>query len=492
MLENYANPGVINQPHLSVATQFGDFNFFSRAPITDANQAADQVVGTATGTFISTLKNFDFKLRGKLFDLPAGPVDTAFGGEIRRENLSGIADPLSVIDPVTGALGWSGATTFYPFNSSRSVKSVFAEIRVPLAKDLPGAHLLEVTAAGRHEDYSDTTNPTVPKFSIRYLPVNDELAFRGSYSKSFTAPQLYSLFGPGGIGFTPAITLDKLGGGSINNFQTNQQNGSNANLRPSTAKNYTLGFVYSPKAVKGFSVSLDYWHIKQVDLVSTIGASTILNSVEALGAASPYINAVTLLSFTGAHPSAPGKISTGVPDDIYVTDTLVNIASQELAGVDATFKYTWNSDEAGRFDLATNLTYYSSYKIQGLPDAPVEQDAGNSSPANGTIPRWLAFTTVEYSRGKYGAVLGWQHIPGVHDIVDDTHTGGFDAFDVSFSYTFGSDIRYLSGAKVAVGCNNIFNKFGPADPSVWTDSNVDVGTYGAIGRFIYVDVKYKF
>jgi len=40
--------------------------------------------------------------------------------------------------------------------------------------------------------------------------------------------------------------------------------------------------------------------------------------------------------------------------------------------------------------------------------------------------------------------------------------------------------------------NDLFNKFGPLDPATWTDSNVDTGTYGAIGRFVYADVKYKF
>jgi iron complex outermembrane receptor protein len=45
---------------------------------------------------------------------------------------------------------------------------------------------------------------------------------------------------------------------------------------------------------------------------------------------------------------------------------------------------------------------------------------------------------------------------------------------------------------VEVGVNNVFNKFGPKDSATFSDSNVDTATYGAIGRFIYVDLKYKF
>jgi iron complex outermembrane receptor protein len=50
----------------------------------------------------------------------------------------------------------------------------------------------------------------------------------------------------------------------------------------------------------------------------------------------------------------------------------------------------------------------------------------------------------------------------------------------------------MSGAKVSVGMNNVFNKFGPLDPTIFSDSNVDTATYGAMGRFIYIDVKFKF
>ena len=493
VVENYSNPGVINQPHLDAAVLAGAFNFFSRTPISAADEATYQVVGTATGKFVSTLKNYDAKVNGKLFDLPGGPVDIAVGAELRQENLSGIADPLSVIDPVTGALGWSGATTFYPFNSSRTVKSEFAEIRIPIAKDIPGAHLLEFSGAVRHEDYSDTSNPTVPKFTLRYLPVNDEFAIRGSYSKSFSAPQLYSLFGPGGIGFTDPFTLVTSSGAKIANFQTNSQSGSNPDLKPSHATTYSVGVVYSPKAVKGLELSLDYWNIKQTDLISTIGAANILNSVEALGTASPYINSVGIGSFTGPHPTAPGQISGATSqDDIYVTDTLVNIAGQKLSGFDASVKYTWNADRIGRFDFTSNVGYYLHYKFKGLPDATEEDDAAASSYANGTIPRWLATTTIAYTRGNFEALILERHIPGVHDIEDDTHTGSVDTFDLALSYSFGSAVKYLSGAKFTVGVRNVFNKFGPIDSTVFTDSNVDTSTYDPVGRFFYGAIKYKF
>src|SRR6185369_11449117 len=219
--------------------------------------------------------------------------------EQRREALSATADPNSQIDPVTGLLGWNGATTLYPFDANRNIGAIAAEVRIPVAKDHPGLHLLEVSGAVRHEFYSDTENPTVPKVTARWLPMNDEFALRGTYGKSFSAPNLFELFGPVSIGFTDPFTLTKSGGGTIANLQTNSESGSNPALKPSHAENYTVGFVYSPRAVKGLSLSVDYFKIRQTDLVSTIGTTTILQDVETNGPASQCADHVPFGSFAG-------------------------------------------------------------------------------------------------------------------------------------------------------------------------------------------------
>jgi iron complex outermembrane receptor protein len=492
--QDFTNPGVINQANLVAAINSDLINMFAREQAPGAIEQS-QAVGTASGSFVSTLSNYDFRVTGHAFELPAGSVDLAVGGEIRRESLSAIADPLSIPD-ANGNIGWNGGVSLSPFSADRSVKSVFAEVRVPVLKDAPGAHLLELSAAGRHEDYSDTSNPTVPKFTLRYLPFNDEFAIRGTYSRSFSAPTLFSLFGPTGVGFTEAFTLNPAGGGAaIDNFQTNYRLRSNPELDPAKSRNYTAGIVYSPKTLRGFSVSVDYWNIKQTGLVVASGGdtgATILQSVETLGTASPYASIVHFGSFTGSTVTAPGQISTGVPDDIYVDDTLANSALIKLDGFDVSAKYTYNAAGVGRFNFGTNIGIYNHYKVQLLPTDEPEEDAGRTSLKNGTIPRWQSYTTIDFTQGAYGAFVGWRSIPSLTDREDGTHVGGFNSFDAAVSYTFGPGIRYLSGAKLTLGCNNLFNRFGPQDPTVFSDSNVDTSTYGAIGRFLYVDVKYKF
>ena len=72
--------------------------------------------------------------------------------------------------------------------ASRNVKAVYAELLVPIIKDL------EMQLALRRDDYSLVGASTNPKVSFRYQPAS-WLLFRGSASKGFLAPsftQLYS------------------------------------------------------------------------------------------------------------------------------------------------------------------------------------------------------------------------------------------------------------------------------------------------------------
>jgi iron complex outermembrane receptor protein len=489
--QDYQNPGVINNKALANAIVTNKFNFFARqqAPGVIENGG---FVGIATGGFVSTLRNLDIKLRGKAFDLPAGPLDIAVGAEHRREALSAIADPNSQLDPVTGTLGWNGATTLYPFDTNRKIGAVFAEARAPIAKGTPGAHVLELTAAVRHEYYSDTSNPTVPKVSFRYLPMNDELAFRGTYSKSFSAPSLFSLFGPVSVGFTSPFTLKRVNGTSVANLQTNSQSGANPGLKPSDAKNKTVGVVYSPKALKGFSISVDYWNIKQTDLIGSIPTNVLLQDVETKGPASQYADAVRFGSFTGPKVTAPGQIGTAVPDNVYVTATSQNIADQALDGYDITLKYVHRAQGVGVFNFASNIGVYNHYTHVDVPGEPRQETVGKSTVFNGTIPRWQSYSSIDFTRDNYSAFIGWRSIPRITDDEDGSSIAGHNTIDLSASYTIAGRGKWMSGAKVSVGVNNVFNRFGPRDSTIFTDSNVDTATYGAMGRFIYIDLKYKF
>ncbi len=261
--------------------------------------------------------------------------------------------------------------------------------------------------------------------------------------------------------------------------------------------------------MKRLSLSLDYFNIEQKDLISTIGSSTILQSVELTGTSSPYAQFVRLGSapslglagFTGGAPiTAAGQIGNRAIDTVYVTDTLVNIAQQKLAGLDIKVDYTWNSDQWGRFDASVAAVWWNHYKAQTLPGTAEFDTVGLASSFNGTIPDYQTYTAVQWSRGNWRANLGWQYIPSVNDenwfdasdSAADEHVEAYHSVDLFVGYSFGSENKLLDGLTVRIGASNIFNEMPPAAQGTFTDANADTATYGAIGRLISIGASYKF
>jgi len=489
--QDYQNPGVVNLDKLQAAVDSGLINFFAREQAPGAVEASG-AIGTAHGSYKSILGGADAKFYGTLLTLPAGDLDMALGGETRHEELHANADPLSQPD-AAGNLGWLGATSLQPFSASRDIHSFFTEIRVPLLKDAPAAHYLEVSGAGRFEQYSDNKDPIVPKLTLRYLPINDSFALRGTYSESFVAPTLYQINGPANVGYTTPGTLNPADSTltPVDSYQSNSRSTSNPDLAPAESQNYTIGFVLSPESIKGLKVSVDYFRIKQDGLVSRVPDIDILQDVETKGAASKYADLVRLNGFTGDKVTAPGQLSE-VPDDVYLTNPLANLSGVDIQGFDVAGTYVFDTDGAGVFTLNTNVGIYLSYETAILPGDKAEDYAGKSSFLNGTLPDWQSYTSLDYSISDYSLMVGWRYIPGLDGFEDSSHIKPYHSIDTAVSYEVPKGVRYLSGLKVTFGVNNLFNRFGPLDPTVNTDSNVDTGTYGAIGRQFFVDVSYKF
>jgi iron complex outermembrane recepter protein len=499
----YTNPGLYDTNALLTALADGQINPFAA---TQAPGALTGVVGTAFVNMISTLNQFDFKIDGNVFDLPAGKLGFAAGTAYVRENLAATPDINSLPNSTGTTAGWSNATTFEDFSANRDVWSVYGELNLPITSakmNIPGAYAVDIDAAVRHDAYSGAVgSTTVPEVTLSYEPIDDQLKFRASAGKSFIAPALYSLYGPVSAGSTVALNYVTINGVQKTNVQFNGTSGSNPNLAPEKANSWATGFTYTPKFAPGLSIAVDYSQIGEKGLIGSVEAATIIQSVETFGTASPYAGDVHFNSVNGAAVSGTGQISSHSTQQVYVSTNLLNLGGQDVNSADISLDYKWKSAVAGKFDLTSTWTYYEKYTIQEVPTEPYYQYVGSATSINGTTPRWRTYTTLDWKNFGFDGFVGVTFVESVTDLgaggnADSgfENVGSFTAFDFGLTYDFSHlhMSKWSDGLAITVGVNNAFDKQPPLAEAAFPDTNADVGAYdGAVGRMFYIEGKYTF
>ncbi len=487
---------------LLTALQNGNINLFAIQQ-DPTRLARANIFGTSIGDYRSELYTLNALVNGKVWDIPGGTIEYAAGAEYRKEKLNATADYNSIIPPGASTSLWNNGTSLSPFDNQRHMTAYFAELKVPVTSpknNIPGLHLLTLDGAYRHESYSDGNKTSVPKFSIRYLPFNDELALRATYAKSFTAPTLYDLYGPSSSGFTASPTALERYDSSGNdmgvkwpNLQGHQINGFNPHLTPSHAKSKTFGVVYSPKYAKGLEVTVDYYKIDETDLIGSPGGTlTMMQSVERLGPASPFAQYVTLGNFAfagGTQVTSPGQLSTN-PDNVYVIQTLINVAERKQHGWDLNVRYLLPWEKYGRFVINSSWAIVSQWFIKSGPTDPGFDYAGTDA-FPGVEPKTRHYTTLDWNYKSYGATLGYTHINSVDTGYGNT-VNPYNTFDIQFRVDLGRLYSPLKGLSFDVGINNFTNQKPPLDRDNWASPPTDAATYGFFGRSYYADLKFRF
>lgn len=475
--------------------------------------------GTAQGVLGSTLKTIDARAGGPLATLPAGEVTLAAGASLASDRLTGMPDEFT---RRSGPLGGNllGIALYDPFDRGRTITSGYAEVRVPVAGPgwrKTGLHRLDFTAAYRVDHYGDAGTARVPKVGLAWQPVDDQLTLRATYSESFTAPTLYELFGPSLSGAVPSDALLAVFGTSA--IPNQAVSGSNPNLRPTTTQSRQVGLVCSPRAWPRLTVTVDYFEIASSDLIGSYGSRAILQSVEALGAASPFVSQVTLVSGGGAAPmtmSLPheltARVNGGAPfGTLVVRDNSVNVFRQRQRALDLAARYRWPSAQGGTWELDASAQVLLSHQYQIVLDQPFFEYAGRTSNggsgSQGTLPRLCAQGTVGWERGGWGVTAGCRHLSSVEDVGTGAlafalnpsaplaRVASYTEWDLQWRrrWSFpgrakGSEPRSCT---LTAGVNNLFDRSPPRAPS-WTESNADVAAYGALGRSVYLQWAFAY
>jgi iron complex outermembrane receptor protein len=356
-------------------------------------------------------------VNGDLFNLPAGPVSFAIGGEYRGERMTRDRDSLNQTFNSIGSVDGQG------FRVNRDVWSIYQEVRVPFTSptwNFPGFYSFEVDFAEREEWYSQNTSTVLapfqpasssqyngqrPKVSVRWQPVDPKyvgaLTLRGSYTEAFHAPTLFEMTPAGSQNF-PLIG-DPFSRVNESPYQIEERISGNPFIQPEVAYEWSYGIVYSPKWLKGLTLSADWWHIDLRSLISSLGAQFIIEA-----------DLPGLVFRTPPPPNTP-PLPNGQPDRGPVTlviDPNENLSGAIFEGLDYEAIYILDSSifghgDYGRLTFTANGTWLSRAELQVNSNMKRFGIAGEFAPPGFTLTSSLPWNRANFSLFYDGPTDTW-------------------------------------------------------------------------------------
>jgi iron complex outermembrane recepter protein len=459
-----------------------------------------------------TAKVATIDANGPVFKLPAGDALMSVGADYTdlRDNFS--ADTLTTAQPpayLNCAISQEACTGneeggyFY--------KEAYAELFLPLLKDLPFAKALNIDIGGRYSSYSLFGETTKGQFKVEYKPVSDIL-IRGTVSQVFRAPSVNDVFAAPaansptlndpcngytgvGTGLYPQLPKACIGVPTDGSFSepNNQVTGlitSNKNLKPETGLVKTIGFVYDSSLLKNFSMSVDYWTYTVNNLLTTLDPNYAIQQCATTGAPE-FCN---LINRYTSGPNA-GQI-------IVFNQPTFNLGQLQTDGIDTSLKYSIKTNMIGDFQFTIDETHLISYKSTPAPGAATEEIAGTFNKQFGFYAKDRGTATIGWSGWNANALFTVRYIGGVdipltNGSFDSAgnfyyagyHVGSVLYYDLTAGYTFKQ-----TNTSLRAGMLNLSDKTPPiAGINSFNDSTVsDVTTYDAIGRRFFVGFTQKF
>ncbi|MFZ3482734.1 TonB-dependent receptor domain-containing protein [Sphingomonas sp. 3-13AW] len=432
---------------------------------------------------------------GTPFELWAGPLAVAFGGEYRHEYYRVRADAygagVSPLSPNTPEFPADptlspGGNNWYAGNykngtGAYSVKEAFAEVDLPLFKsDAMGR--ANINGAARVTDYSTSGTIWTWKVGGTWDTPLDGLRLRGVTSRDVRAPNLSELFAA-----PVTTTLPNFFDPARNvNVVAIQNAIGNTNLTPEVARNTEIGAVYAnPSWLPGFSVSVDYYKIKVADVISSLGANQIVD-----------------LCFRNIRPETCSAYNLNNPNGPnFINVQAFNLASIKTDGFDIEASYRWSNPFGldGTLTLRGLATHIRKFVTDtGLPGtAPVDSAGVNT----GSTPHWKLLGVQTYSNDRFSFTVqerwfsdgsyGNQYVvcaPGTCPVstaiaptIDNNSMPG--AFYLDLGATYNLTKQITAYAKV----DNVFDH-DPADSPV----NANPALYDIVGRIYRAGVRFSF
>ncbi|WP_417320328.1 TonB-dependent receptor plug domain-containing protein [Emcibacter sp.] len=436
-------------------------------------------------------------ITGEAIDpLGAGPIGWAAGVEWREESSRSVP-------AFEDRAGLTFGNALQITDGSYNVKEVFGEVTVPLLKDMEFAKSLSLDAAIRYADYSTTGSSTSWKVGGTYAPI-DDIRFRVTYAKAVRAPNIGELFDPQNQNFfsvddpcresqldliadsavraNRAANCAALGvpGGFDSNYDEatlSGLSGGNPDLMQEEAKTWTVGAVFTPSFLEGFSLTVDWWDMRIENFIGVVTAQDILDRcVDAESIDNIYCPQITR--------DGSGEITN-------IEQVALNISASEASGIDFDAIYRFDVGD----DQSISVRLLGTYLIKNQ-FFPFQDEPDNADREDGEIgdPEWLITLNATYYNGPFSVNyrmrfiddtlrIDWDEFEASPELQAPLYTGSASYHDIQARYQIDDDYE------VYAGVNNIFAK-NPPFPLSGTGG--DSGIYDNKGRFFYAGFSANF
>lgn len=453
-------------------------------------------------------------VNGDLFELPAGPLQGAFGMSYRELDFDfkpdgglqpGLVAGFNQALPVSGFLNWT---------------DLFAELLVPIVKDVAFAKDMSLSLGYRVSDNSNAGSSESWKANLEW-EVNDWLRIRGGMQTAIRSPSISELFSPQTNNFpafdradpcdvrqpTTALfgrngpdaakvaalctTQAAVAGGSSFTWsgQANAISGGNPDLSPETSESWTAGFVArSPFNTGGWMdslyLSVDYWSISLEDVIAAPGAAVAVQRCFNRDNANPTFDPNNEWCQLFTRNQANGGV-----ENLKLLSR--NQAMTETSGVDIAFNASFDTESAGTFGVNVLSTWVEKYTSQLSSVDPMYDYVGTIGTGTGSAtPEWRHTVSGNWALDPFSLTVTARYIDEM--VHSATVTGGSGTGPDSVWYW---DLRgswdINDTLSLRAGVNNLLDE----DPQLYSpniQSNTDPSTYDVLGRRYFVGLTARF
>ncbi len=307
--------------------------------------------------------------------LDGGPIMLGAGINFNKEDFASkpsafaqgiLADPVAgtPCDPANGIKcdqRFGDASASPPYSASRNSKGVFAELQLPVSKQL------EFGLAARYDDYSDFGSTTNTKASFRWTPMSN-LLVRGSLGTGFhapTVPQVNASLRPYGVTSDKYLCTPELAAVAASlgaqcqpgNRQYDQLAGGNKSLLPEKSRQATIGMRFEPN--NQVSIGADLWHVAIRDSFGQLDEGLVFANPTlyktSFGTKTDVGTGATYLAFLADNRNLGKSYSTGIDFDI------VGRAKTGWGDLNSQLTFTYMVREAQQVEK--NGKYYSAIGV---------------------------------------------------------------------------------------------------------------------------------